>query len=186
MTGNYPNDYLESGSLYFVNTSIPADGALAYTIYWAVEVGAYGSPSMANKGAMIRCVRNLPNLALVNEATGDDDVRLVNRAAWAGPVYDKVKTINGGDNYLFDFGDRLVAEIFRNSEQQQYGPYEPHNETESEEMQLPAAFVVASQDLYVPEHNPYIPLGTYDESYSYERENYRDDNFEWSYFGFGR
>lgn len=184
MTGNYPNDYLESGSLYFVNTSIPADGALAYTIYWAVEVGAYGSPSMANKGAMIRCVRNLPNLALVNEATGDDDVRLVNRDAWAGPVYDKVKTINGGDNYLFDFGDRLVAEIFRNSEQQQYGPYEPHNETESEEMQLPAAFVVASQDLYVPSNNPYIPLGTYNRRDSYEQG--RGDNyFEWTYDGYG-
>ena len=184
MTGNYPNDYLEAGSLYFVNTSISADAALPYTIYWAVEVGAYGSPSMANKGAMIRCVRNLPNLALVNEATGDDDVRLVNRDAWAGPVYDKVKTINGGDNYLFDFGDRLVAEIFRNSEQQQYGPYEPHNETESEEMQLPAAFVVASQDLYVPLNNPYIPLGTYNRRDSYEQG--RGDNyFEWTYDGYG-
>ena len=184
MTGDYPNDYLEAGSLYFVNTSISADAALPYTIYWAVEVGAYGSPSMADEGAMIRCVRNLPNLDIVNKATGDDDVRLVNRDAWAGPVYDKVKTINGGDNYLFDFGDRLVAEIFRNSEQQQYGPYEPHNETESEEMQLPAAFVVASQDLYVPSNNPYIPLGTYNRRDSYEQG--RGDNyFEWTYDGYG-
>lgn len=184
MTGDYPNDYLEAGSLYFVNTSISADAALPYTIYWAVEVGAYGSPSMADEGAMIRCVRNLPNLDIVNKATGDDDVRLVNREAWAGPVYDKVKTINGGDNYLFDFGDRLVAEIFRNSEQQQYGPYEPHNETESEEMQLPAAFVVASQDLYVPSNNPYIPLGTYNRRDSYEQG--RGDNyFEWTYDGYG-
>ena len=184
MTGDYPNDYLEAGSLYFVNTSISADAALPYTIYWAVEVGAYGSPSMADEGAMIRCVRNLPNLDIVNKATGDDDVRLVNREAWAGPVYDKVKTINGVDNYLFDFGDRLVAEIFRNSEQQQYGPYEPHNETESEEMQLPAAFVVASQDLYVPSNNPYIPLGTYNRRDSYEQGRW-DNYFEWTYDGYG-
>lgn len=181
MTGKYPNDYLESGSLYFVNTSIPADGALAYTIYWAVEVGAYGSPSMANKGAMIRCVRNLPNLALVNKATGDDDVRLVNRDAWAGPVYDKVKYTSDG-NMLFDFGDRLVSDIFRNSESQQYGPYDPHDEQNEEIMKLPGGFVVAKEDLYIRNNNPSIPLGLYDGSDSYDRGGAGDNcDFDWSY-----
>ena len=175
----YPDDYTNEGALYFVNTSISANTDKAYTLYWAVEVGAYGSPGHSS---MVRCVRNLPMRTLVNAASGDDDVSLVD--ALAGPVYGTVKHINGGDNILFDFEDRLVTEIYRNTEGQQWGPYIPHNEvSEGDEMKLPNAFVVASQDLYVPEHNPYIPLGTYDKSYSYERENYRDDNFEWSYSG---
>lgn len=181
MTGDYPNDYLEAGSLYFVNTSISADAALPYTIYWAVEVGAYGSPSMADEGAMIRCVRNLPNLDIVNKATGDDDVRLVNRDAWAGPVYDKVKYTSDG-NMLFDFGDRLVSDIFRNSESQQYGPYDPHDEQNEEIMKLPGGFVVAKEDLYIRNNNPSIPLGLYDGSDSYDRRGAGDNcDFDWSY-----
>ena len=182
MTGDYPDDYVEKGALYYTNTTIDANPDLAYTLYWAVEVGAYGSPGHPS---MVRCVRNLPNQVLVNDANSDDDVSLVNRSAWAGPVYDQVKSINGGVNYLFDFGDRLVAEIFRNSEEPQYGPYEPHSEVSTDEMMLPNAFVVASEDLYVPTHNPYIPLGTYNYRSSYEQTNWDDNYFEWDYSGWG-
>lgn len=183
MTGNYPNDYLEQGALYYTNTSIDDNPDLAYSIYWAVEVGAYGAQ---NRSAMVRCVRNLPNQGIVNSASSDDDIRLVNRDAWAGPVYDKVKTINNGDNYLFDFGDRLVAEIFRNSETQQYGPYEPHNEEDADEMMLPNAFVVAEENLYVRDNVPAVPLGTYNGREEYNRNGVEHNaTFNWSYFGWG-
>lgn len=183
MTGNYPNDYLEQGALYYTNTSIDDNPDLAYSIYWAVEVGAYGAQ---NRSAMVRCVRNLPNQDIVNSASGDDDIRLVNRDAWAGPVYDKVKTINNGDNYLFDFGDRLVAEIFRNSEKPQYGPYEPHNEEDVDEMMLPNAFVVAEKELYVRHNLPQIPLGTYSNRDEYDRTDVEHNaTFNWSYSGWG-
>lgn len=183
MTGNYPNDYLEQGALYYTNTSIDDNPALAYSIYWAVEVGAYGAQ---NRSAMVRCVRNLPNQDIVDNASGDDDIRLVNRDAWAGPVYDKVKTINNGDNYLFDFGDRLVAEIFRNSEKPQYGPYEPHNEEDVDEMMLPNAFVVAEKELYVRYNLPQIPLGTYSNRAEYDRTDVEHNaTFNWSYSGWG-
>lgn len=179
MTGSYPDDYIDQGSLYYTNTTIDANPTLAYTLYWAVEVGAYGSP---DHKAMVRCVRNLPKQEIVDKASGDDDVSLVNRDAWAGPVYDQVKTINGGDNYLFDFGDRLVIEIFRQSESQQRGPYEPHNELDEEMMKLPGAFVVAAQDLYIRSNNPYIALGTYEHSASYDgRGGDTQSDFEWNY-----
>lgn len=178
---SYPDLYVDKGALYFTNTSIDANPSLAYTHYWAVEVGAYGSPGHP---AMIRCVRNLPKQEIVDNASGDDDVSLVNREAWAGPVYGEVKTINGGDNILFDFGDRLVTEIFRNSESQQYGPYAPHNEQDEEEMMLPGAFVVASQDLFIEEgSNSYrLALGTYTSRASYNR-GWGDNFFEWEYDG---
>ena len=183
MTGNYPNDYLEQGALYYTNTSIDDNPDLAYSIYWAVEVGAYGAQ---NRPAMVRCVRNLPNQDIVKSASGDDDIRLVNRDAWAGPVYDKVKTINNGDNYLFDFGDRLVAEIFRNSEEPQIGPYEPHNEEDVDEMMLPNAFVVAEKELYVRNNLPQIPLGTYSNRDEYDRTDVEHNaTFNWSYSGWG-
>lgn len=178
MTGTYPNDYIEQGSLYYTNTTIDANPDLAYSLYWAVEVGAYGAQ---NYSAMVRCVRNLPNLDIVNEATGDDDVRLVNRDAWAGPVYDEVKYTSDG-NILFDFGDRLVSDIFRNSESQQYGPYDPHDEQNEEIMKLPGGFVVAKEDLYIRNNNPSIPLGLYDGSDSYDRRGAGDNcNFGWKY-----
>lgn len=178
---DYPDEYTNEGTLYFVNTSISANTNKAYTLYWAVEVGAYGSPGHPS---MVRCVRNLPMRTLVNEASGDDDVKLIDNNALADPVYGTVKHINDGDNILFDFEDRLVTEIYRNTEGQQWGPYIPHNEvSEGDEMKLSNAFVVASQDLYVPSHNPYISLGTYDGRYSYEKENEWDTYFEWSYSG---
>lgn len=178
---DYPDEYTNEGTLYFVNTSISANTNKAYTLYWAVEVGAYGSPGHPS---MVRCVRNLPMRTLVNEASGDDDVKLIDNNALADPVYGTVKHINDGDNILFDFEDRLVTEIYRNTEGQQLGPYIPHNEvSEGDEMKLSNAFVVASQDLYVPSHNPYISLGTYDGRYSYEKENEWDTYFEWSYSG---
>ncbi|WP_277234809.1 hypothetical protein [Phocaeicola salanitronis] len=181
MTGNYPNDYLEQGALYYTNTSIDDNPDLAYSIYWAVEVGAYGAQ---NHSAMVRCVRNLPNQHIVDNASSDDDIKLVNRDAWAGPVYDKVKTINNGDNYLFDFGDRLVAEIFRNSEEPQYGPYEPHNEEDVDEMMLPNAFVVAEKELYVRYNLPQIPLGTYSNRAEYNGTDVEHNaTFNWSYSG---
>ena len=178
MTGTYPNDYIEQGSLYYTNTTIDANPDLAYSLYWAVEVGAYGAQ---NYSAMVRCVRNLPNLDIVNEATGDDDVRLVNRDAWAGPVYDEVKYTSDG-NILFDFGDRLVSDIFRNSESQQYCPYDPHDEQNEEIMKLPGGFVVAKEDLYIRNNNPSIPLGLYDGSDSYDRRGAGDNcDFDWKY-----
>lgn len=184
MTGRYPQDYYDEGALYYTNTSIADNPDLAFSVYWAVEVGAYGA--QATYDAMIRCVRNLPNQSIVNDATGDDDVRLVNRDAWAGPVYDKVKTINNGDNYLFDFGDRLVAEIFRNSEKPQYGPYDPHNEEDVDEMMLPNAFVVAERELYVRNNLPQIPLGTYSNRAEYDRTDVEHNaTFNWRYSGWG-
>ncbi len=184
MTGAYPGDYMDQGVLYYTNTSIDDNPDLAYSLYWAAEIGAYGA--QAPRSAMVRCVRNLPNQKIVDEATGDDDVRLVNRDAWAGPVYDQVKTINGGDNYLFDFGDRLVADIFRSSETQQYGPYEPHNEKDAEEMMLPKAFVVAESNLYVRNNVPSIPLGTYANKAEYTRNGVGyGATFDWNYSGEG-
>lgn len=177
----YPDYYVGDGTLYFANTSISANKNKAFTTYWAVEVGAYGTPGHPS---MLRCVRNLPMQTIVDDVNDDNDVMLIDNHALAGPVYGEVKTINSGDNYLFDFGDRLVAEIFRNSEEPQYGPYQPHNEVSTDEMMLPNAFVVASEDLYIPSHNPYIPLGTYSSRDSYNA-GWGDNNFEWSYSGSG-
>lgn len=127
----YPQDYVDNGSVYWVSNK-------DRSFYWAVEVGAYGSIS-GNK-AQVRCVRNLPKRSLMSneEAPVGDD-------ALAGPIYGEVKTINDGDNYLFDFGDGgLVPSIFRNSSQPQQRPYVAHNE-DDDANNLPNAFVVAKR-----------------------------------------
>lgn len=154
----YPASYLKDGALYFVNTSDPRDGG-DFTLYWAVEVGSYGSPGMGGGGAMIRCVRNLPKESVVQNAR--DDETLVNDKALADPVYGTLKAINDGNakNAVFDFGDRLVESIFRNSDQAQYGPYRPHTEEDDDEMMLPGAFVVAAAD--TPVLNAQIAFGIY-------------------------
>ena len=156
---SYPDNYLEDGALYYVNTSNPPNNDYDYTLYWAVEVGAYGSPTMSGK-AMIRCVRNLPNKTLVNNA-GMDEERLVGTEALAEPVYGELKAINqeNAKNAVFDFGDRLVESIFRPSETPQREPYEPHNEEDVDQMMLPGAFVVASKDIEVSNYQ--IAFGIY-------------------------
>lgn len=181
----YPASYLKDGALYFVNTSDPRDGG-DFTLYWAVEVGSYGSPGMGGGGAMIRCVRNLPNESVVQNA--HDDETLVNDKALAGPVYGTLKAINYGDdkNAVFDFGDRLVESIFRNSAQAQWGHYRPHTEEDDDEMMLPGAFVVAATDTYVS--NAQIAFGIYtngnydygdDPCSTYSEANDRSDRGYW-------
>ena len=136
----YPGSYLNDGALYWISN-------YSRYHYWAVEVGAYGS-SGANGRAQIRCVRNLPKQSLV-PSSGDAPV---GDEALAGAIYDEVKTINGGKNYLFDFEDRLVSSIFRPSSQPQQTPYDSHNE-DDDENNLPEAFVVAENYIGEWEYN---------------------------------
>ncbi|WP_106483659.1 DUF4906 domain-containing protein [Bacteroides sp. Marseille-P3684] len=183
---SYPDNYLEDGALYYVNTSNPPNNDYDYTLYWAVEVGAYGSPTMGGK-AMIRCVRNLPKKTLVNDA-GMDEERLVGTEALAEPVYGELKAIGQGNtkNAVFDFGDRLVESIFRPSETPQREPYEPHNEEDVDQMMLPGAFVVASKDIEVSNYQ--IAFGIYtngvwsygdDPCSSYYEKSDRSDRGYW-------
>lgn len=135
---SYPKNYVDDGALYFISNKDK-------NYYWAVEMGAYGSYNdYATAGGQIRCVRNLANLKMVENA-GNEEVS-VGKDAWAGPVYGALTYIETGSgynqqrNYVFSFGDRLIPSIFRS--QIQTGPYSSHNETEAEN-HLPAAFVVA-------------------------------------------
>lgn len=161
-SGNGSHNYLTSaaladGALYFVNTSDPRDGG-NYTFYWAVEVGAYGSPG--NRTAMVRCVRNLPSQKVVESATNEEE-SLVDKKALAGPIYGELKVINYGDNKnaVFDFENKLVTAIYRNSEVPQYGAYTPHNENDDYQMRLPRGFVVASNPIAVSDVD--IAFGIY-------------------------
>ena len=143
----YPRSYINDGALYFVS-----NGNRNY--YWAVEMGAYGSyGDYADAGGQVRCVRNLPNQKMVEEA-GDNEPS-IGKDAWAGPVYGALTYIgNGNDqNHVFAFGDRLIPSIFRS--ELQTGPYDSHNEMEDEN-QLPAAFVVSKD---------YIQSGRYNATY---------------------
>lgn len=126
----YPSAYVGDGSLYYSNTSTGND---AWELYWAVEVGAYGSNSYGSS-AQIRCVRNLPSHQHVvdnDDPNGDD--------ALAGPVHGGVKQLGSG-NYIFDFDNRLDGSLYRSTVQE--GPYSSHNEM-STTNRLPGAFVVA-------------------------------------------
>lgn len=161
-SGNGSHNYLTSealadGALYFVNTSDPRDGG-NYTFYWAVEVGAYGSPG--NRTAMVRCVRNLPSQKVVESATNEEE-SLVDKKALAGPIYGELKAINYGDNKnaVFDFENKLVTAIYRNSEVPQYGAYRPHNENDDYQMRLPRGFVVSSNPIAVSDVD--IAFGIY-------------------------
>lgn len=129
--GDYPDDFLDRGALYYTNT-------LSGNFYWAIEVGAYGSTN--DNSAQIRCVRNLAKTDLVNgdETPVDDD-------ALAEAVYGSAPYRLRSGNYMFNFGDRLDVSIFRMVEQE--GPYIAHNEDDDANM-LPQAFVV-SED-YMP------------------------------------
>ena len=134
----YPGNYVGDGSLYYSNT---ATGNDAWELYWAVEVGAYGSNSYGSS-AQIRCVRNLPSRQHVidhDDPNGDD--------ALAGPVHGGVKTLSSG-NYIFDFDNRLDGSLYRSTVQD--NPYPDHNEMNTTN-RLPGAFVVAKQ--YVGEEN---------------------------------
>lgn len=138
VAGSYPNNYIDDGALYFMSNE-------DRNYYWAVEMGAYGSyNNYKDVGGQIRCVRNLANLKMVEQA-GDGDVS-VGKDAWAGPVYGALTYIETGSgyntkrNYVFSFGDRLIPSIFRS--QIQTVPYPSHDETDAEN-HLPAAFVVA-------------------------------------------
>lgn len=181
----YPSHYLKDGALYFVNTSDPRDGG-SFTLYWAVEVGSYGSPSMGKNGAMIRCVRNLPMETVVAGAVdSDSDIKLVDYNALAGPVYGELLAINSGNqkNAVFNFGDRLVETIFRPGYISD--PYSPHTEEDDQEMMLPGAFVVAAQNIRVSDAK--IAFGTYGGDYrwgydpcsTYSEENDESDEGVW-------
>ena len=127
--GNYP--IVDDGALYWASNE-------SRNQYWAVEMGAYGT--FGRTDAQVRCVRNLPKRDLV-PSSGDAPV---GDEALADPIYGRVKTINNGDNYLFDFGDQLVPSIFRPSSQPQQRLYVSHNE-DDEANNLPEAFVVAKR-----------------------------------------
>lgn len=141
MSGSYPSDYLDDGSLYWTSN-------YCRNHYWAVEIGAYGSQSGSQ--AQIRCVRNLPKKSLIPKS-GDAPV---GNEALAEAIYGEVKTINEGENYLFDFEDRLVPSIFRPSSQPQQRPYVSHDE-EDNANNLPNAFVVAKEYLLAEQGNGY-------------------------------
>lgn len=159
--GDYPVEYADDGALYYSNTpNGNSSSSNSWELYWAVEVGAYGSNSYgdaiyefdtngdnrgpdnpADNGAQIRCVRNLPSLAHVtdnDDPNGDD--------ALAGPVYNELKQLPSsmGGNYIFDFGNRLDGTLYRTTEQS--GPYSSHTEIDDANM-LPGAFVVANESL---------------------------------------
>lgn len=123
--------YVGRGTLYYMSNP-------KFNGYWAVEVGAYGTT--VGNGAQVRCVRNLPQKSLVEQAADKDAP--VGDDALASSIYEKVHTINEGGNYLFYFGARLATSIFRPTSQPQEGPYEKHDE-EDEANHLPKAFVVA-------------------------------------------
>lgn len=150
--GDYPVEYADDGALYYSNTPNGNNSdAASWELYWAVEVGAYGSNSYgdatsgnnnrADNGAQIRCVRNLPSLAHV---TANDDPN--GDEALAGPVYNELKQLpsNMGGNYIFDFGNRLDGTLYRTTVQE--GPYASHTEIDDANM-LPGAFVVANESL---------------------------------------
>lgn len=138
----YPLNQLDKGTLYYSNTPYTKGNHNdAWELYWAVEVGAYGSNWDPNdsgdygRRAQIRCVRNLPAYKNVNDNDSYSDVAL------AEPVYGKLKKLQGGNqNYIFDFGNRMTAGINRTSPFN--GPYNSHNEM-SEQNRLYKAFVVA-------------------------------------------
>ena len=142
----YPTNYATDGALYYSNTPNGNNSTSAsWELYWAVEVGAYGSNSYGDAdgddGAQIRCVRNLPSKAHVeahDDPNGDD--------ALAGPVYNELKRLprSMGENYVFDFGNRLDGTLYRTSPQS--GPYARHTEIDDANM-LPGAFVVANEPL---------------------------------------
>ena len=140
--GIYPTNQLDKGTLYYSNTPYTKDNHQdAWELYWAVEVGAYGSnwdpdnsDTKYGEKAQIRCVRNLPSNP-ESDSYGDN--------ALAGPVYGELKKLNGG-NYIFDFGNRMDIGINRSSPYN--GPYREHNEM-GEQNRLYKAFVVAANYL---------------------------------------
>ena len=157
----YPQNQLNYGTLYYSNTPYNKGSNYgAWELYWAVEVGAYGSnfdgnPQYGNQ-AQIRCVRNLPsNEDVENDSYGD--------GALADPVYGELKRLNSGNhNYIFDFGNRMTSGINRTSPYN--GPYREHNEME-EQNRLYKAFVVA--DHYIKAESGEDDTFTADEAASY-------------------
>ena len=134
---SYPTSYVNDGALYYSNTpSTKGNYYDAWELYWAVEVGAYGSNHDNGYGenAQIRCVRNLPSAEVVEvDSYGDQ--------ALAEPVYGELKRLsNGNRNYIFDFDNRMATGINRTSPYD--GPYLEHHES-SEQNRLYKAFVVA-------------------------------------------
>lgn len=131
----YPYDYVKDGALYYSNTT---SGGYFWELYWAVEVGAFGSNEYGTK-AQIRCVRNLPSRSYVEEhgdSYGED--------ALAGPVHGGGKRLSSSGNYIFDFENRMDASLYRVGVQE--GPYGYHNEDGNANM-LPGAFVVSKDYL---------------------------------------
>lgn len=133
-----PIDLVNDGALYYMSNV--TNGNTNFGYYWAVEVGSYGSPNASTR-AQVRCVRNLPSKRLVPE-NGDNEPP-VGRDAWAGPVYDRLKTLRSG-NKMFEFGDRLIPALFRLSSatDPMEGSYAEHTE-EDDINNLPQGFVVS-------------------------------------------
>lgn len=133
-----PKALVDEGSLYYMSNVTNNNTNFGY--YWAVEVGSYGSPG-ASEYAQVRCVRNLPNKELVRKSGANEPP--VGRVAWAGPVYDELKTLHSG-NKMFEFGDRLIPALFRLSSatDPMEGSYAEHTE-EDDVNNLPQGFVVS-------------------------------------------
>lgn len=140
---SYPLNQLDKGTLYYSNTPYNKGSHYdAWELYWAVEVGAYGSNWDPNdtgtygRRAQIRCVRNLPAYKYVSDVDSYGDIAL------AEPVYGVLKRLQGGNqNYIFDFGNRMAEGI--NRTRPYNGPYNPHNEMSQDQNKLYKAFVVA-------------------------------------------
>ena len=184
---NYPfgtdGSLIEEGSLYYSNShAIESDDS--WELYWAIEVGAYGSnhkPDDASTNnqygyrAQIRCVRNLPSGKVINDHHNDvDDAYYYDDDALAIPVHGGLKRLaSSEENFVFDFGDRLDDIIFRQDLQNE--PYPEHDETSTANM-LPAAFVVAKDVI----KNNYQPRTfTVEQAYTYENNpcaSYSEDN----------
>lgn len=186
---NYPfgenGDLVEKGSLYYSN-SHAIESNDSWELYWAIEVGAYGSnhkPDGAQTSgqygyrAQIRCVRNLPSGEVINKHSNDvHDAYSYDDEALALPVHNGLKRLlSSEENYVFDFGDRLDDIIFRQDLQDE--PYAEHNETSTANM-LPAAFVVA-KDVIRDEKTNRPQLFTVEQAYTYENNpcaSYSEDN----------
>lgn len=145
-TGYDNGSYAQRGTFYYVSDS-------QRNFYWAVELGAFGTTMGSPVRAHVRCVRNLPGTQLVAQANNSNEEAPVGDEALGEPIYEEVKQIyvGSGYNYLFDFGDRLAPQIFRNSDQPQQGPYASHHNEQSDANRLPNAFVLAKR--YIPEEN---------------------------------
>lgn len=152
--GNYPDNYISLGALYYTSSENQDDDPYRTRIFWAVEKGAHSPDN--GKGAVIRCIRVLPATA-----GGGTDVSMIDQVQPSSTyVYHEATS---KEPIVLEFKNRLVPSLYRSERAR--GSLVKHNEDGEANAFYDGIYVAAD---YLPNTYTFGNLIGYDNENPYD------------------